>query len=547
MRVGLLLDDLIVPAWVAHIVNDIQASGFARVEFAVRDAERPQRISRSRGLRPRLRNVLYDVYAWLEVAQWRRPGSPFQPCDLTSALGNARLLHVAPVRDGDEQRISDADLQRIRAERPDVLLQFACEALRGEILSVPTYGVWSYHHGDGDAYRGEPALFWEIHDRDPVSGTELLRLGGEPAGDRVLYRSYGSTHPHSLELNRQAACWKASGFVMRCLRELAGSVTTTTTAPPKTSCAAIVRQTPGNVRMAQFLAHNVGHKARALIRNRVAVEQWSIAWRRGARLDPGAPRLRDMRELACTRGHYYADPILFRHADRDWLFLEDYDYARGKGDIVVVPWGTEGPTAAARRVLALPEHLSYPFVFEWEDQVYMMPQIGGAGGHVSLFRARRFPDDWGFVVDLLSGHRAVDATLHAHNGRWYLFVNICEAGGSANDELNLFDAETPLGPFRPHPQNPIVSDARRARPAGRLYVHDGRLIRPSQDCAGDYGRAVVFNEVLELSPDRYLERTLGRLSPDWAKGLVGCHTYAALGDLEVVDCKRWQSRWKVGA
>ncbi|MGH8165436.1 MAG: glucosamine inositolphosphorylceramide transferase family protein, partial [Rhodanobacteraceae bacterium] len=194
--------------------------------------------------------------------------------------------------------------------------------------------------------------------------------------------------------------------------------------------------------------------------------------------------------------------------------------------MAVVPWGENGPADVARRVLELPEHLSYPYVFAWEGLVYMVPEIGETGGPVSLFRARGFPDDWEFVCDLLTGLRAVDATLHPHDGRWYLFANIVETAGNENDELFLFSADTPLGPFQPHPQNPIVSDVRRARPAGRLFERAGRLIRPGQDCAGDYGRAIVFNEVLELSPERYAERPIGRLTPDWAQALIGCHTYA---------------------
>jgi hypothetical protein len=80
-----------------------------------------------------------------------------------------------------------------------------------------------------------------------------------------------------------------------------------------------------------------------------------------------------------------------------------------------------------------------------------------------------------------------------------------------------------------------VSDVRRARPAGRLFHHQGRLIRPSQDCAIGYGKALVFNEVLELGPTVYRERTLSRLAPDWAFALDGCHTYNHDGSIEVLD------------
>src|SRR3546814_10698634 len=93
----------------------------------------------------------------------------------------------------------------------------------------------------------------------------------------------------------------------------------------------------------------------------------------------------------------------------------------------------------------------------------------------------------------------VDPTLHYRDGHWYVFVNISESGGSTSEELFLFVSEQLTGPFRPPPGNPIASDVRHARPAGRLFEHQGRLIRPSQECADSYGSAIAFNEVLELT------------------------------------------------
>jgi methionyl-tRNA formyltransferase len=46
-----------------------------------------------------------------------------------------------------------------------VLLRFGFNILSGEILTVARYGVWSYHHGDNDYYRGGPPHFWELVER----------------------------------------------------------------------------------------------------------------------------------------------------------------------------------------------------------------------------------------------------------------------------------------------------------------------------------------------------------------------------------------------
>ncbi|MBS0431177.1 MAG: hypothetical protein JSS21_02060 [Proteobacteria bacterium] len=536
LRIGLLLDSVNVPAWVARLVEEIQACGFARVVVAIID---------TRGHPVRRRPILHDIYTRLEIRVRRDADSPFIDRDLTPLLREADRLHAHPALEQGSLTLPAAELDRLRTACLDVLLRFGLEGdLSDDLLAVAVHGVWSHAHGNSPEAGGHPGLFRAIRQGIPITAAELWQSLPATA-PRLLYRSHGATHPHSLEIGQQSACSKASSFVMRCLRRLANAEPLSRE-PPQPQAP---RDPPGNLQMGGFLARNLMHQARALVRNRASVEHWSVLWRRsGTLLDPDRPDFEGARPVPCPRGHFYADPFLFRHEGEDWLFLEDYDYALGKADIVAMRIGPDGPMGGACTALRLEEHLSYPCIFEWRGQVYMMPEIGDMGGPVRLFRARRFPDDWEFACELLSGRNAVDATLHEHEGRWYLFVNIRESpGASENDELFLFHAETPFGPFQPHSRNPVVSDVRHARPAGRIFRHAGRWIRPSQDCAGGYGRAVVFNEILELTPLRYSERPLGRLAPCASYHAVGCHTYAALGDLEVIDLKHRRYRSSVGA
>jgi hypothetical protein len=133
--------------------------------------------------------------------------------------------------------------------------------------------------------------------------------------------------------------------------------------------------------------------------------------------------------------------------------------------------------------------------------------------------------------------------LLEQDGRLWLFTAVAEEGASLHDELHLFSATTLEGPWEPHPMNPVVSDVRSARPAGRIFRHRGHLIRPSQDCSRRYGHALVFNRVDVLSADDYAETPIGRIEPDWMPGLVATHTYDAGTAFEVVDGKRVVARW----
>jgi hypothetical protein len=118
-----------------------------------------------------------------------------------------------------------------------------------------------------------------------------------------------------------------------------------------------------------------------------------------------------------------------------------------------------------------------------------------------------------------------------------LFTGFAEnAAAAPNVELFLFHSDRLLGGhWNPHPANPIVSDIRNARPAGSLFVKDGKLIRPSQDCSEAYGHAIHLNEIEALSETEYCEKTLLTLDPDWDDKVLATHTYASCRDLTVID------------
>ena len=60
--------------------------------------------------------------------------------------------------------------------KPDVLVRFGFGIVKGPMLDLPTHGVWGFHHGDEEKFRGGPPGFWEIMHDDPVTGAVLQRL-----------------------------------------------------------------------------------------------------------------------------------------------------------------------------------------------------------------------------------------------------------------------------------------------------------------------------------------------------------------------------------
>jgi hypothetical protein len=173
-------------------------------------------------------------------------------------------------------------------------------------------------------------------------------------------------------------------------------------------------------------------------------------------------------------------------------------------------------------------------MFEWQGEHFMVPE-SGANRSIEIYRARRFPYDWELETVLMDDVYAVDATLADANGAWWMFVNLAVDGAVNTDELHIFQAPSPFGPWRAHRGNPVKSDGRCARPAGRLFEWNGDLYRPSQDCSGRYGSAIVINKVVQLNECEYREVSVSRIEPKWAPHLLATHTLNSAPGLTIAD------------
>ncbi len=129
------------------------------------------------------------------------------------------------------------------------------------------------------------------------------------------------------------------------------------------------------------------------------------------------------RDLPDDRSRFYADPFPVEHRGRMFLFVEDFVHAAGYGVISAVEFDANGPMGTPRPVLDTGSHLSYPFVFEHDDTIWMVPE-SGAAKTVDLYRAETFPDRWVKDATLLSGIVASDATLFEHAGRWWMLATV---------------------------------------------------------------------------------------------------------------------------
>jgi hypothetical protein len=519
LRLGLFVDSPLQPRWIAEAFQKVASSAIAEVTVFAYDEKRPRDTSRP----------------------WRLYGNVDARCfGADSDIWALRDLRTTVAARHSVRLCSDGSLPS-RAFMASLVLDvaFVVGDLHPDLVEgLAQHGVWRYCFGaDG---RGTPdsAGFPETLGGLPLTGCGLaVRLGTEE--ERVLYRSWSRTHPFSVARNRQNVFRKCAEFPIRALTRLhrSGRVAATGDA---WDIGADPIQIPADGAAGLAAISRLGVRlARRALQKALYVDQWFLAYRFGG--ERWENDLRQYRRLMPPKDRFWADPFPLHHNGRYFIFFEELPFASDKGHISMVEVRRDGTTSPPVRVLERDYHLSYPFLIELGGQLYMVPETL-QNRSVELYRCIDFPTRWRLERQLMRDARFADATLHQGCGRWWMFVNIGFPGAEAYDELHLFHAERLEGDWQAHPDNPVKSDARSARPAGKLFRRNGVLYRPAQICAPLYGSGVSVNRVLHLSRHSYAESEEERIVPAAASGILGLHTVNRAGDLAVIDAFTRRSR-----
>lgn len=234
-------------------------------------------------------------------------------------------------------------------------------------------------------------------------------------------------------------------------------------------------------------------------------------------------------------GVFLADPFGIEFNNKQYILCEYFDYREPKGRIVGAEIRDQMHVGDLRDAIVTPCHISYPFLFTHEQNVFCIPETSRAD-EVALFKMEEMPCKWKKESVLLNGIRALDPSIIQYDGRWWLFY-----GDRRTNHANLYVsyADSLYGPWFPHAKQPVKVDLASSRPGGTPFIHMGKLYRPAQDCTTVYGGRIVINEVVALSPDAFEEKVVAVVEPDengpYPNGL---HTLSALGNMTLIDSKR---------
>lgn len=444
-------------------------------------------------------------------------------------------VDVAALADA-ERRLVRGDPAAWRARLRDARLDVAFvlgEVAEADVEGLARFGTWRFCFGEAQCTDAALAGVREVLDARPVlaSGIRIHRGAGRP--DRVACQSWARTFPFSLAKSREVIFAKTADFVARALRDLHLAGPRWLDEATEVAAAPVGERLPGGAAALRDIATLGARVAARAAEKALTVDEWSIAFRFAD--DPGWDGSLDgFHRLQPPRGWYWADPFPIQVGGRSFIFFEELPAGAARAHISVVEVDRDGRASPPRKVLERDYHLSYPFLVEEGGRLYMIPETAH-NNTVEIYRCTEFPLRWELERVLMKGVFCADATLHREADRWWMFANVARPGEDINDELCLFSATELLGDWKPHRRNPVKSDVRSARPAGRLFRRGGRLYRPGQIGAPLYGSGIALNRVERLTPDEYVEREETRILPRPAGGVLGLHTINRAGDLSVTD------------
>ncbi|MFA5971061.1 MAG: hypothetical protein WC780_01820 [Lentimicrobiaceae bacterium] len=500
----------------------------------------------SQGFRQKLIHYPYSKLLFRIWSRYCMKPEAKRMVDITDIHPGLPRISCLTTKKGFSEYFDKNDVDKIRSSNLDFILRFGFGIIKGDILDAAKYGVWSYHHDDDRKYRGVPTGFWEIMFGDPVNAAILQRLTDKIDSGIILHKAYFATINHSWQANFNNLLQSSTEWPLQVCREIENGNTDFLSVP--NSPESTIYKLPDNFQMLRFLLKVAVNKLKFHYHDLFLAEKWNIGIipkpvenlvKAGNHTLPEPAWL----DISTRKPVYHADSFGFINENQYHIVCEEYNYATAKGVLTSMQIDRK-TNQVQKKTIALEKdyHLAYPYMFEYENKHYCIPE-NSEGGNVDLFRYDVSSGKLVFEQTLIENLQAVDPTLIYYEGTWWLFFT---DKTSTNERLHLWYSETLRGPYTTHANNPVKVDIRSSRPAGNPFILDGKLLRPAQDCSIRSGRRIFINQVMKLTPTEFVEEEFAILNPDPAsKFRNGMHTFCVTDGAVIVDgkseCFIWQS------
>lgn len=412
-------------------------------------------------------------------------------------------------KNGIGEYFNITDIKKIKAYNLDFILRFGYGIIRGEILESTRYGIWSFHHGDEMHYRGRPAGFWEIYEKNPQTGVILQKLTEKLDAGIILKKGIYKTFLSSYSKNINQILLDSSLWPSQVCKQLKYNENYIDNIVCSSTKSKIYRY-PNFIEIMIFIIRSTYKKITSGINILFYEDVWNVALiQEDIKNIIKNKKITNNQQWLKINGKkiFIADPFISDvKKDKVILFVEEYKYSKRKGLIKKITCDFQGNIIENEIFLECSTHLSYPFLVTHKNINYCMPESDNTN-RVELYTC----DDVPLKKTLLLNEGVIDSTLFYHDNLWWCFGTKKSKG--SNLKLYCWYSENIQGKWNEHKNNPIKHDITSSRPAGSIIKIGKELYRPSQNCAEAYGNSITINKIIKLNPYEFIEKKVFSIKP----------------------------------
>ncbi len=451
-------------------------------------------------------------------------------------LNKVKCIELNPQRNGFLDVFSDEESDIVKSYNLDLILRHEFNIIRGKILDSATHGIWSFHHGDNAVNRGGPAGFWEIVLNEPYIGVTLQKLTPTLDGGKIIDKAYYNWDFSHIVTNHDILESSVNLLIKNLNKLKTGQITYQ---------KSLVYYNPlykkPNLKYVfiylfkfyKAISTKILYRTISLIPNKRKY-CWSLYFSKGIFLES---QLYKKKEIPLPKKEFWADPFLIKHKDELYAFFENYEYSFSKGKISCARI-VDNNFVEVTDALNLSYHLSYPFIINQDNEIYMIPETL-ATKRLEVYKCIEFPSKWQLYSTAFENEEISDTTYFTdENGINWLFVN---KGYKNKPELHIYRVDSlQLNHIESHKSNPVKIDSLTARNGGAIFKYENQYCRPSQvNSNGKYGNGLNINKIIKLNIEEYMEEKIITVYPNFKRGLVGLHHLHQLDNHYIFDvCRR---------
>lgn len=513
ISIGIILDSLIIPAWVFSTLKEIIQLDNFEIKIIIKYLDKKE---------SKKNDFFYSMYKKFENKRKLLIKNALEEMDIKNIKKNTKIINYSK----NSNKLNDSDLNKV-----DIIINFTNYKLDPIFHKYTKFGIWQNqfykNYSKNNVFNG----FWEVFNNDNVTCVNLETTFLDKS--YVITNSYISTDVLSIKRNVNNICWKNSSLILRGLLKFEKNQENFFEEIKRFPLDFHSKKSPKNNDYLLIIMKMVIRSVKARFFQKLFFDKWVILFKFGSK---PITEIENYTKISSKNG-FLADPHIIFKNDHYFVFVEETETTNGKGHISIIDIDLNGNYTTPKKILDCPYHLSYPSIFDYQDNYYMIPE-SHENKTIGIYKCDKFPDNWKFQQTLLKNIDAVDTTLFQYNKKWWLFTCIKQNSNLAEyNELFIYYSDQLFSKnWMSHPMNPVVSDVRKARSAGKIFEKEGKIFRPSQDCSSGYGYRVIINQILKLTENEYEEKEIETIEPYESK-IQGIHTFNSERGMIIIDAK----------